>query len=197
MGGDWNGIIDMNQILDKQKQLEEKAPHKVTSTSYRLMKKSITEIQALLVFINSTGRKPWRPNPLPFKEIAEKERQLLMAQDDLLEFWEESVRDKGTSIYASHEDRKTHLMILTLGIIEEALEFYQDASAETPDQAKVLEEITDILFFYMVGMLQTGLTWEDIIKRYHLKWEENMGRYQKLEVGDTSWDKRSEKGASL
>jgi phosphoribosyl-ATP pyrophosphohydrolase len=88
-------------------------------------------------------------------------------------------------------------MISTLGIIEEALEFYQEMDIVQPDMEKALEEITDILFFYMVSMIGANITWEQIIERYQTKWKENMGRYRKLEAGDTSWDKRSEKGRSL
>jgi hypothetical protein len=62
-------IIPMDQILEKQKELEAKAPHEVSAISYNLMDLTIKEMKSLLVFINSTGRKPWRPNPLSKAEI--------------------------------------------------------------------------------------------------------------------------------
>lgn len=89
-------------------------------------------------------------------------------------------------------------MISGLGIIEETLE-YLNSTGHKPwrphpqSEKDQLEEITDILFFYLEMVILSGFTWEQIEQEYVRKHAENLERYRRAEQGDYEWDKRSEK----
>lgn len=82
-----------------------------------------------------------------------------------------------------------------LGIIEETME-YLSAVGRKPwrpipkSREEQLEEITDILFYYLELVILSGFTWEQICKEYKRKWKVNMERYEKGSKGDYSWDER-------
>lgn len=116
---------DMNKLIGMQEQLMAQVPHSITIDTGRRMISGLGIIEETLEYLNSTGHKPWRPNPL------------------------------------SKEDQ--------------------------------LEEITDILFFYLEMILLSGFTWEQIKEEYVRKHAENLERYRRAKEGDYGWDKRAEK----
>jgi len=96
-------------------------------------------------------------------------------------------------------DPKTVYQITAgLGIIEETLE-YLNSIGRKPWRAipqpreEQLEEITDILFYYLELILLSGFSWEEITQEYLRKHAINLKRYEDGAKGDFSWDKRSEK----
>lgn len=93
------------------------------------------------------------------------------------------------------EQDKQASVVAGYGIIEETLEYLNSIGFKSwrPNplpQELQLEEITDILFFYLELVLFSAFSWEDIEAEYHRKWEVNMERYRKAKKGDYSWDDR-------
>jgi len=90
-------------------------------------------------------------------------------------------------------------MITGLGVIEETLE-YLNSTGHKPwrpiplSRKDQLEEITDILFFYLELVILGGFTWAEIEEEYVRKHAVNLERYRRAKEGDYSWDKRSEGG---
>jgi len=115
----------LEKLLGMQQELMEKVPHGVSELTARRMVAGLGVIEEVLEYLNSTGHKPWRPNPLSKK-----------------------------------------------------------------DQ---LEEITDVLFFYLELILLSGFKWDEIEKEYYRKHAENLERYRRAKKGDYGWDKRGEK----
>ncbi|GAI26626.1 unnamed protein product, partial [marine sediment metagenome] len=101
-------------------------PHQVSELTARRMVSGLGIIEETLEYLNSTGHKPWRPNPL------------------------------------SEEDQ--------------------------------LEEITDVLFFYLEMVILSGFPWSRIEEKYHQKHAINLERYERALKGDYSWDKRGQGG---
>ena len=90
-------------------------------------------------------------------------------------------------------------MVAGLGVIEETLEYLNSTGHKpwrpTPlKREDQLEEITDILFFYLELIILSGFTWAEIEKEYTRKHAENLERYRRAKEGDYGWDKRGEKG---
>ena len=89
-------------------------------------------------------------------------------------------------------------MVSSLGIIEEVLEYLGALGSEgfkkwrggPLPREKQLEELGDILFYYLELITLSGFTWEEIVQEYHRKWKVNMKRYELASKGDFSWDKR-------
>lgn len=54
----------MKHLIEMQKQLMEKVPHDVSPLTARRMVAGLGVIEETLEYLNSTGHKPWRPNPL-------------------------------------------------------------------------------------------------------------------------------------
>ena len=85
-----------------------------------------------------------------------------------------------------------------LGLIEETLEYLSSTGWKPwrpnplPREAQ-LEELTDILFYYLELILLSGIDWSEIVAEYKRKHQENLQRYEKAKAGDYSWDKRGEK----
>ena len=96
-------------------------------------------------------------------------------------------------------DKIVFQMTAGLGIIEETLE-YLNAIGRKPwrphpqTQEQQLEEITDILFYYLELILLSGFTWEDIVIEYKRKHKINLKRYEDGAKGDFSWDDKGTKG---
>lgn len=90
-------------------------------------------------------------------------------------------------------------MVAGLGVIEETLE-YLNSTGHKPwrpiplSEADQLEEITDILFFYMELVVMSKFTWGQIETEYNRKFLVNLERYERALKGDYDWDKRSEGG---
>ena len=117
--------MSLEKLMELQRDLMEKVPHIVSDLTARRMVSGLGIIEETLEYLNSTGHKPWRPNPLP------REAQL--------------------------------------------------------------EEITDILFFYL-ELVQLGeFSWQEIEEQYVRKHAVNLERYRRAKEGDYGWDKRSEK----
>ncbi len=112
----------MEHLIEMQQQLMEKVPHEVSDLTARRMVSGLGIIEETLEYLNSTGHKPWRPNPLP-----------------------------------------------------------------RPAQ---LEEITDILFFYLELIILGGFSWQEIEEEYVRKHAENLERYRRAEKGDYGWNHR-------
>ncbi len=118
--------VGLEKLIEMQKQLMEKVPHDVTPLTARRMVSGLGIIEEVLEYLNSTGHKPWRPNPLS----------------------------------------------------EEAQ----------------LEEITDILFFYLEMVIMSGFPWRRVEEEYIRKHAVNLERYRRAKEGDYEWDKRSDGG---
>ena len=92
-----------------------------------------------------------------------------------------------------------HRITCGLGIIEETLEYLNSIGRKpwrpqplSPD--KRIEELCDILHFFLELILRSGFTWEQLVNRYKEKYRENLQRYEKGARGDFSWNNRAEKG---
>lgn len=84
------------------------------------------------------------------------------------------------------------------GLMEEVHEYLNSVGVKPwrpkeLDRPHQLEEITDILFFYLELIVMSGFEWSDIEKEYDRKWQENMERYKRGKVGDYGWDTRATK----
>ncbi len=89
-------------------------------------------------------------------------------------------------------------VVAGLGIIEEVMEYLNAIGFKswrpTPLSGdKQIEELTDILFFYLELVITSNFTWDEVAREYSRKWGVNMERYRKAEEGDYSWDDRAEK----
>lgn len=91
-----------------------------------------------------------------------------------------------------------HKITCALGTMEEALEYINSIGRKPwrpeplpPDRQ--LEELCDILHFFIEQIIRSGFTWGQVVGRYKLKHVENLQRYEKGKAGDYSWDRRGEK----
>jgi len=117
---------EMGLLLEMQKDLMDKVPHDLSPQVVSQITAGLGVMEEVHEYLNSIGRKPWRPNPLP------RENQL--------------------------------------------------------------EELVDILFYYLELILLSGFSWEEITTEYKRKHAENLERYRKGAGGDYSWDHRATKG---
>lgn len=174
------------ELLIKQGELMEQVPHDVRPEIQGRMVVSEAIITSVLEYLGSCGHKPWRPDPLS----PEIQRDKLMDAYDYLGLL---IRDHVSPPYCGPGIAQTQLRrkVSIFGIMEECLEY----SAETDrDKAgPMLEEITDILFFYLELVLLSGFTWPDIVTEYHRKHAVNLERYKRGKEGDYGWDNRGEK----
>jgi len=179
------GKSDIDILIDKQKQLMAYVPHELKPGAATRMAVGIKIMDALLRYLNSTAHKPWRPIPLP-KEEQDKIMDELLDRVTLLN----SLKDFGFS-EGTLEGRGEHFnrqMVSTFGIIEESIEYF-NAVVEGEESSK-LEELTDIVFFFLEQVILSGFTIEQIINQYHKKWKVNMARYDAAKAGDYRWDDR-------
>jgi len=90
-------------------------------------------------------------------------------------------------------------MVSGLGIIEETLE-YLNSTGHKPWRPKPLsreeqlEEVTDILFFYLETVILGEFTWAEIEEEYIRKHAVNLERYRRAKEGDYGWDQRDKGG---
>lgn len=85
-----------------------------------------------------------------------------------------------------------------LGVIEEVLEYLNALGHKPwrPDPlplADQLEELVDILFFYLELIILSEFPWERIVAEYRRKHAVNLKRYEDARKGDRSWDDRATK----
>ena len=178
----------IEDLLKKQQELMEKVPHDVRPGVYPLMIKSVSVIERLLIFLGSCGHKPWRPNPLD-----PNTRDRLMAD---FGFEVERIR----ALHSLPENRRaitvdkrlSRQVISTLGVIEESIEYL--VSINTKGRQEQLEEITDVLFFYLEQVILGEFTWTEIEKEYVRKHAVNLKRYEDAKKGEYGWDHRDKGG---
>ena len=96
--------------------------------------------------------------------------------------------------------KKDNIKTAAWGIIEETLEYlntigYKSWRNQPLSRNDQLEELTDILFYFLELVVLSPFTWDEITEQYLKKHEEVMERFAAVERGDFSWDKRfTEKG---
>jgi len=177
----------VEHLIDKQKQLMEEVPHGVRREVYSdiMMVKDIMEKSIL--FLTSLGHKPWRPNPLPPELQLDRLHSLSRSLDMLL-----MTHCRGFEPTLSEEEYEifTRRLIAAFGVIEETLEYLDSYGKK---EANSLEEITDILFFYLELIILGGFSWQEIEEEYVRKHAVNLERYRRAKEGDYGWNKRGEK----
>ncbi len=184
----------MEKVISMQKQLMSRVPHELRPGSYVRMIVGARVIESLLNYLNSTGHKPWRPNPLPMLE-----------QEKRLNIFIDSVHDlklihynnpDATSVPADKLNSTVfpRQLISAFGIIEESIEYINEVmpGPKDIDKAAALEELVDQLFFWAEQLIMSGFTIDEAFAEYERKWKVNIKRYESAEKGDYSWDKRSE-----
>jgi len=99
-----------------------------------------------------------------------------------------------------HRIRDEHqaTVVASLGIIEEVMEYLNTIGVKSwrPNplpQEEQLEEITDILFFFLELILLSGFKWDQITEQYKKKHAINLERYRKAIQGNFDWDLRGVK----
>lgn len=176
----------IEDLINKQQQLMLKVPHTVRPDALVKMEAGVKVIDTLLRFLNSTGHKPWRPIPLS-----------PIVQEGLLKDLSERV---GVLAYVHHTtvgadrdfsklDHYTRQLVSAYGVIEETIE-YVNSLSDGSERPHRLEELVDVLFFYMEQMILGEFTWEEIEAEYHRKWAINIKRYEDAKKGDYTWDQR-------
>ncbi|MDD3493596.1 MAG: hypothetical protein PHZ19_08900 [Candidatus Thermoplasmatota archaeon] len=196
---------DMDILVSKQRELMEAVPHPLRDDAFERMDAARELISNLLLYLNSTGHKPWRPKPL-HREV--QLAHLLSVGDKLDKLGKLHLQFKKQSQNSSDVIGR-RLLVSTFGAIEEAIEFYDswfgsvvdDMAEDSPtkkqiliqDRKDMLEELTDELFFFLERMILVGFTWDEVIQEYHRKWGVNMERYRRGKEGDYSWDDRAKK----
>jgi len=94
------------------------------------------------------------------------------------------------------KDQQQGIVVAALGLIEETLEYlntigFKSWRPHPLSQERQLEELTDILFFYLELIILSGFSIDDIVAQYLKKHDINLKRYEAAKNGDYSWDKRA------
>lgn len=195
----------VDEILRKQKELMDAVPHPLREDAHVRMLKAKNVIKFLLLYLNSTGHKPWRPNPLPREEQLKNLFKVGFALRDLEEM-HLKYPEPSTVV---NDTTGSRILVSTFGGLEEIIEFYEswqertqtagwvegmtNADLDREMRAHMLEELTDELFFFLERMILVDFSWTEVINEYHRKWEVNMKRYADAKKGDYSWDDRGKK----
>jgi len=184
--------MNMEELLGKQEQLMEKVPHAVTTSTELLMLDAIGAITDMIVLLGAHGHKPWRPKPLSDEQRSDMLAKLKSSADEYM-----SRAEYFPSIVQEPRDTaQTRVLISVLGVIEEVIEYFDAAylhlTTDADNKGNQLEEITDILFFYLELVAMSGFTLDQIEKEYKRKHAVNLERYRRAKEGDFRWDKRSE-----
>lgn len=178
-----DGQLSFDDLISMQQTLIDAVPHAVREDCLSKMVITKTTISSLMLYINSCGRKPWRASPLSDDKQDEYFRNIQSCINNLhsakLATEESSIQVDTPTI---------RRFTSCLGIIEETLEFI-----DNKDSDNELEELADILFFYLEAVIGSKFTVQQILDRYVTKHAENMARYASLAKGDTSWDLRAAK----
>ncbi len=181
--------IDLDKLLDMQKQLMDKVPHNLRREVYSDVMCVKHIIEKSLLFLNSLGHKPWRPDPLP----PEEQQSRLKALTDTLEVLLKTHNRGYIPTFEGEEYEKwTRQLISTFGVIEESLEYLNSVENKSKSRANRLEEITDVLFFYLEQIILSGFSLKEIEQEYIRKHAVNLERYRRGKEGDYGWDKRHE-----
>jgi len=179
--------MGLEKLLGMQKQLMEKVPHGVRREVYSEIMCAKDIIEKSILFLTSLGHKPWRPNPLPPEFQQERLRAISHSLDTLLMTHYSKFMP---SLTGEEYEVFTRRLIASFGVIEETLEYLDSYGKK---EANSLEEITDILFFYLELIILGGFTWQEIEEEYVRKHAENLERYRRAKEGDYGWNQR-EKG---
>ena len=174
-----------NFLIYKQKELMAKVPHTVRPDVFPKMLAGRRIIEKLLLYVNSCGHKPWRTKPLVEGVQITNLLNLRAEVDNLVRIHEKHITTVGQVPGA--ESRR---LISALGIIEETLEYLNAVDSGT--KAEQLEEVTDILFFYLESVILGGFSWAEIEEEYVRKHAVNLKRYEDAAKGNWEWDKRHE-----
>ncbi len=178
--------MDFDRLLEKQKELMSKVPHAVRTDVLARMETSHDLVRALLVYINSQGHKPWRPNPLAPNITFANLNEVIKHTSDLTAQHTLSV---STTLLSDTYIRR---LISMFGIIEEAIEYVDSTMDPNKTPADHLEELTDGLFFQLEQIAMSGFTLDEIEAEYDRKHAVNLQRYADAEKGNWDWDKRGE-----
>lgn len=178
----------INDLLPKQRELMDKVPHEVRPGALVKMEQGIKIIESLMKFLGSTGHKPWRPEPLP-SSIQDALLAELRASVGTLKYVH--VTGYGAKENFSGLAHYSRQLVSALGVIEETVEYVATLRPEM-DRKLQLEEITDILFFYLEQVILGGFSLAEIEEEYIRKHAVNLERYRRAAKGDYEWDKRNE-----
>ncbi len=178
--------MDFDRLLEKQKELMHLVPHGVRIDMAQRMLASQDMVRSLLVYLNSLGHKPWRPNPLDPHVTFENLNTLLQDFSNLISMHGVKVSDKKT------ENLGSRRLVSMFGIIEEAVEYIDGTTDIKKTRNDQLEELTDILFFYLEMVAMSTFTLDEIEAEYDRKHAVNLQRYADAEKGNWDWDKRGE-----
>lgn len=176
----------IEDLIQKQQALMLKVPHTVRPDALVKMCAGVRVIDTLLRFLNSTGHKPWRPVPLS-PLVQERLLKDLKVKVSVLAYVHHTTA--GAQEDFDNLEHYTRQLVSAYGVIEETLE-YVNSLSDGSGRAHQLEEVVDILFFYMEQMILGGFTWEEIEREYHRKWAVNIKRYEDAKRGDYAWDER-------
>lgn len=185
--------MTMNNLIDKQRELMEKVPHELRPGALIRMGTGLKLMDTLLRYMNSTGHKPWRPKPLP--SVVQKNLLITLGENySTLKYIHQ--KDYGAEMDFSNIHKYARQVVSAYGIIEETIEYVNTLSPnDLPmDRAHQLEELTDILFFYLEQIILSEFSWEEVEQEYVRKHAVNLERYRKAAEGDFSWDKRDKGG---
>ena len=180
--------MGLSKLLDMQRQLMEKVPHAVRPDVLLKMGAARNIIDTLLLYLSSCGHKPWRPNPLP-EELQDDRLELFLKQVNRLKAFHEQPQETRLLV----DTRSTRTLVSALGVIEETIEYLNTLVKVKPDRLDQLEEITDMLFFYLEMVAMSGFSWEQVEAEYVRKHAVNLKRYEDAKKGDYGWDDRAEK----
>lgn len=172
----------IENLIHKQEELMAAVPHTLRPEVVPSMSMAIIVVEKLMLYLTSLGHKPWRPNPLSTEEQMHRLEDFLTASRGM-----KHVRDAQHPLLTDLAQRR---MISAFGIIEESAEYLDSVASK--NEGDQLEELSDMLFFWMEQLIMSGFTWEQIEKEYARKWAVNMERYRKGKENDFSWDKRHE-----
>ena len=172
-------------MIEKQKELMAKVPHTVRPDVYPKMVIGKRIIEKVLLYLNSCGHKPWRPKPL---DINAQTSGILAIGREINSLVNAHAVEVDPDVEVP--DQESRQLISALGIIEETLEFLNSTADSSREHQ--LEEITDVLFFYLESVILGGFSWAEIEEEYVRKHAVNLKRYEDAKKGDWEWDKREE-----
>lgn len=100
----------------------------------------------------------------------------------------------GHVISEEHQSR----VVAAVGVIEETIEYLGAIGFKSwrpiPLPADLqLEELADILHFFLELIILSGFSWAEVVAGYHKKHAVNLQRYESANKGEYSWDDRGKK----
>jgi len=99
-----------------------------------------------------------------------------------------------------HKIKDEHMgsVVAVLGLMEEGHEYLNSIGvkawrANPQPREEQLEELTDMLFFYLELVILSGFSVDEVEIEYKRKHAVNMDRYKRAEQNDYGWDTRGQK----